>query len=47
MERVVIKNEKLNEKYIKLQHKTGLTVLLYPPVPGNPNSTSGSPNNEI
>lgn len=30
MERVVIKNEKLNEKYIKLQHKTGLTVLLYP-----------------
>lgn len=30
MERVVIKNEKLNEKYIKLKHKTGLTVLLYP-----------------
>lgn len=30
MERAVIKNEKLNEKYIKLKHKTGLTVLLYP-----------------
>lgn len=30
MERAVIKNEKLNEKYIKLKHKSGLTVLLYP-----------------
>ena len=30
MERAVIKDEKLNEKYIKLKHKTGLTVLLYP-----------------
>ena len=30
MEKMVIKNEKLNEKYIKLRHKTGLTVLLYP-----------------
>lgn len=30
MERAVIKNEKLNEKCIKLKHKTGLTVLLYP-----------------
>ena len=30
MEKTVIKNEKLNEKYIKFKHKTGLTVLLYP-----------------
>lgn len=30
MEKLVIENEKLNEKYIEFKHKTGLTVLLYP-----------------
>lgn len=30
MEKTIIKSDRLNESYIKLKHKTGLTILLYP-----------------